>query len=88
MCVISFIHHKFPYVSLIFHGKSSLNIHLFSTQHEQWRLQPIKSNTISPSVGSIKLPTEKLGPMKCKVIISLLQKETNENDKVDDQDLA
>jgi hypothetical protein len=60
----------------------------FSTQHEQWHLQPIRSNTINPSIGSIKLLVAKPRPAECKDVISPLRKETNENDKVDDQDLA
>jgi hypothetical protein len=60
----------------------------FLAKHEQWHPQLIRSNIISPSIGSIEFPVAKLGPAKCKVVTSPLQKETNENDKVDDQDLA
>jgi hypothetical protein len=60
----------------------------FSTQREQWHLQPIRSNTISPSIGSIKLHIAKPRPVECRDVTSPLRKETNENDKVDDHDLA
>jgi hypothetical protein len=60
----------------------------FSSQREQLHLQPIRSNTISPPTGSIKLHIAKPRPAECKDVTSPLRKETNENDKVDDHDLA